>query len=164
MSFNPESQIASPPGIAKRRANEMILAGLLTGGIAGFGEVIPAKLPFYIIKVTSFGFLFSSFITELVFFLLSVCLNFFILYIWGSKRVGRFLKEKYPRIFTLLFLGGMIGFAAVYYGYNFRAGAAIPTLTSSFYWLVYSFQTVQNGLSVTFLGFTAIGLAYFRKS
>ena len=156
------------PGVAEKRVNEMFLAGLLSGAIVGVNLALFIEFDRFLLgPPPNFGFFFSNLIVSLTNFLVNPCLTFAIFHLWGSKRVSLYFRDNYLRIVLLLFLGSAIGYTVTYFALLFAMGATgtFPTLLSLIVWsLANLLQIVGIGLGIAFVGFTALGISYFRRS
>jgi len=76
-------------------------------------------------------------------------------------------RSKYRRIIALLFVGSTIGYGVSYFVLLFALGATapFPTFTSFVLWMFpVLLSMISAGLGVTFVGFTAVALAYLRNA
>lgn len=98
-------------------------------------------------------------IVEVGAFLISPCLFFVILYLYGRRR-ARLFNENHLRVIPFLFFGSALGYAVFMSLLPLIEGEA-PVLNTTF-WFGFAFGLVSEGVRDAFVGFAALALSYLR--
>lgn len=98
-------------------------------------------------------------LTSYLAFLISPCLFFVILYLYG-KRMARHFSDSYLKVIPLLFLGSALGVGVYFVFLLFNSGG--PAILNGTFWIAFSYSLVSESVRGVFVGFTALGLSYLR--
>jgi hypothetical protein len=90
-------------------------------------------------------------------FLISPCLFFAILYLYGKRTVHHF-SENYLRVILLLFFGSALGFAVYMVSWPYLEG--VSRVFNDTFWLGFVVDVVTEGFRDALIGFAALGLSY----
>ena len=92
-------------------------------------------------------------------FLLSPCLFFAVLYVYGG-RTARYFGTAYPGAILFLFLGSVVGFAVYLSSVPLLGPSSVESVGPL--WPTLPFEVFSSGLGQVFVGFTALSLASLR--
>ncbi len=101
-----------------------------------------------------------SLIEGILTFLISPCLFFVVLYLYGRGRAPSF-RENYLGAIVTLFLGSALGYAIYTFTLLPLFGGEVGALNYLF-WLEFAFGLVSGGLQSVLAGVAALGVSYLR--